>query len=229
MNFNINLYDPTVLQIFLLVDVFVMGAIAAISVRHAFAFFRHRKDEKKPVVVEPEKPHVAVQTAKLPPAVREKIVATAQANFQTILNRSAEELQQDLKHTTAQLDKQLQKLGVQIISTEMKRYQADIDKLRLEVTGEIGGAQTEITKHQTELKAKLDARQTELEAKLDADIKAEQERLVQNIDTKLADAVASFLMDTLQHNVDLGAQNSYLIATLEEHKNEFKKGISDEA
>ena len=36
-------------------------------------------------------------------------------------------------------------------------------------------------------------------------------------------------LDTLQHNVDLGAQNSYLIATLEEHKNDFKKGVSDEA
>ena len=32
-------------------------------------------------------------------------------------------------------------------------------------------------------------------------------------------------MDTLQHNVDLGAQNSYLIATLEEHKNDLKKAF----
>lgn len=225
---NINIYDPTTLQIFLLIDVFVMGAIAAISIRHAFAFFHGRKEEKEPVA-EPVKAPAAQPTAKLPPAVREKIVAAAQANFQTILNRSADELQTDLKHTTAQLDKQLQKLGVEIIATEMKRYRADIDKLRLEVTGEIGGAQSEITKHQTELKAKLDARQVELEAKMNADIAAQQEQFIKNIDTKLADAVASFLMDTLQHNVDLGAQNSYLIATLEEHKNDFKKGVSDEA
>lgn len=225
---NIDIYDPTFLQIFILVDVFIMGAIAAISVRHAFAFFRHLKMEKN-AEPEPEKPHVVRETAKLPPAVREKIIAAAQESFQAILAKSAEELQLDLKHTTTQLDKQLQKLGVQIISTEMKRYQSDIDKLRLEVTNDIGGAQNEITKHQTDLKEKLNTKQAELEAKLAADIKIEQDRLMQNIDTKLADAVASFLMDTLQHNVDLGAQNSYLIATLEEHKNDFKKGVSDEA
>jgi hypothetical protein len=225
---NIDIYDPTFLQIFMLVDVFVMGCIAAISVRHAFAFFHHLKMEKN-APVESEKPHVVKETAKLPPAVREKIIAAAQENFQAILAKSADELQMDLKHTTAQLDKKLQTLGVQIISSEMKRYKNDIDKLRLDITNEIGGAQVEITNHQADLKSKLDAKRAELESKLASDIKAEQERLIQNIDTKLADAVASFLMDTLQHNVDLGAQNSYLIATLEEHKADFKKGVSDEA
>ena len=226
MNFEF-IHNPTFLQIFLLVDVFVMGSIAAISVRHAFAFFRHRKLEKK-IEPAPEKPHEIKETAKLPPAVREKLIAAAQENFQNILAKSAQELQVDLKHTTDKLDKQLQTLGVRIIATEMKRYQTDIDKLRLDITENIGGAQAEIIKHQTDLNAKLDEKRSELEAKLAADIKQEQERLMQNIDTKLADAVASFLMDTLQHNVDLGAQNSYLIATLEEHKNDFKKGISDE-
>ena len=58
---------------------------------------------------------------------------------------------------------------------------------------------------------------------------AEKQRLLQQIDTKLADAVASFLMETLQHNVDLGAQSAYLTAMLEEHKTDFAKELSDES
>jgi hypothetical protein len=45
----------------------------------------------------------------------------------------------------------------------------------------------------------------------------------------LADAVASFLIETMQHNVDLGAQSTYLTTMLEEHKTELTKGIIDEA
>jgi hypothetical protein len=43
----------------------------------------------------------------------------------------------------------------------------------------------------------------------------------------LGDAVASFLIDTLQHEVDLGAQTNYLIKTLDEHKDELKKEVDD--
>jgi hypothetical protein len=48
------------------------------------------------------------------------------------------------------------------------------------------------------------------------------------MDTKLADAVTSFLMETLQHNVDLGAQSAYLTAMLDEHKDELVKGVKHE-
>jgi hypothetical protein len=33
----------------------------------------------------------------------------------------------------------------------------------------------------------------------------------------------------MQHNVDLGAQSTYLTTMLEEHKTELTKGIIDEA
>ena len=61
------------------------------------------------------------------------------------------------------------------------------------------------------------------------EITNEKEKLIQQIDTRLADAVTSFLIETLGHNVDLGAQNKYLIEMLEEHKPELIKGVKDEA
>mgnify|MGYP003296595883 CR=1 FL=1 len=71
--------------------------------------------------------------------------------------------------------------------------------------------------------------QDSLIAKMKEDVAAEKARLIAQIDTKLADATVSFLLETLQHNVDLGAQTAYLTGVLEEHKDEFKKEVSDEA
>ena len=229
MNFNF-IFNPTFLQIFLLIDVFVMGAIGAISIHHLISLVHARREAKFAAAhPEPKKPHVQPETAKLPPAVKAKLLEIAQSNFQKILTRSADELQVDLKQTTAKLDAQLQHLGAEIIASEMKRYKNDIDKMRLDAGESLSNAQISINQHQSELRTKLEAQRAELETKLNADIKAEQDRLMSAIDTKLSDAVVSFLIETLGHDVDLGAQSNYLIKTLEDHKDDFKKGLKDEA
>jgi uncharacterized membrane protein len=214
--------DPTFLQIFLLFNVFLIGALAAIAAQHAYVHFKpHSQKESRP--------RPTPQGGHLPPEVREHLLQESQAHFQAVLNRSADELQHDLKATTEVLDKQLEKLGSEILADEMKRYRASLDQLRAQAETTITTAQTEIADHQTDLKSKLAERHAELEAKLLEEMDAEKQRLIQQIDTKLSDAVASFLMDTLQHNVDLGAQTAYLTSMLEEHKSELVKGISDEA
>jgi antitoxin component of RelBE/YafQ-DinJ toxin-antitoxin module len=68
-----------------------------------------------------------------------------------------------------------------------------------------------------------------IKARIDQELTAERQKLVTQIDTKLADAVASFLNETLQHNVDLGGQTEYLLSMLEEHKADFIREVgSDE-
>jgi hypothetical protein len=210
----------TVLQIFLLIDVFFIGVLAAIGGRHAYAHFR-------PGAHEPEKPP-ASQNGHLPPSVREKLLADAQANFQAVLERSSAELQHDLKETAADINKLVEKQSTEVIGAELERYRARLAELQKQTEASVGGAQNQLAEHQTELKAKLDARQAELEAKLAADIETEKQRLLQQIDTKLADAVGSFLTETLQHNVDLGAQSNYLVATLEAHKADFTREVGHE-
>ncbi len=212
------MFGFTFLQVLLIINVFIMGSLVTIAVRHAYAHFR-------PDAHEPEKPHQIVQPVRLPPEVKERLLKVAQTNFQTILDRSATELQRDLKTTTEQLNKHLAKLGTDIISDEMNRYHNDLEQLRKQAETTLVSAQTDITEHQAELKAKLAERQTELEDQLVENIKIEQQQITKDIDTKLADAMASFLLETLQHNVDLGAQSAYLTATLEEHKAEFTKGV----
>lgn len=223
--------DMSFLSIFLLCNVFLIGALAAIAIQHAYAHFKPPHHESAP---QPR------PNSRLPQVVKKRLLRKAENNYQTILDRSASELHHSLTATTDQLNKQIEKLGSEIAHDEMKRYRASLDQLREQAEKAIGGAQTEIDKHQAELQAKFTKRQAELDAKLDerhaaleADMKesvaAEKQRLLQQMDTKLADAVASFLTETLQHNVDLGAQSDYLMALLEEHKQELVKGVSNEA
>lgn len=219
------------LQIFLLVNVFAIGALSVVAVQHALAHFRPR---------EADKPRTPKPTVQLPPAVKERLLATAEVNFQKMLDRSAEELGHDLKSTTLQMNDALQKLGTNIINEEMHRYKVSLDELRAQTEITISGAQKEVEAHQADLEAKFTARQAELEAKfvqqqaeaekkLQEDIEAERQRLIAQMDTKLADAVASFLIETMQHEVDLGAQTTYLTKMLEAHKDEFKQGVAHEA
>jgi F0F1-type ATP synthase membrane subunit b/b' len=212
--------NSTILQILLLLNVFFMGALAVVAFRHAYAHFW-------PHAHEPEKPAMpAVDPLHLPAEVKESLIHEAQANFLAVLNGSVGELEHDLKDTAVKLTTQLEELGSQVATTESTRYAATLEALRQQTEAALTAAQSEISQHQADLKARLTEQQNELQAKLAEQMAAEQQQLIKQIDTKLADAVASFLTETLQHNVDLGAQTAYLTATLEEHKDEFKREIA---
>lgn len=201
----------TFLQLFLLLDVFLMGMLAATAVRHAYAHFR-------PAQHEPEQSSSQAADGHLPPAVKEHLLQASQAHFKAVLDRAAVELQHDLGNTGVQINNLLGQLATEIVGDELERYRAELIQLRKQAEADMGGIRTEIAGHQAELKAKLAQ-----------EMAAEKQWLIQQIDTRLADAVGSFLVETLQHNIDLGAQSSYLIAMLEEHKADFVKGVVDEA
>jgi peptidoglycan DL-endopeptidase CwlO len=210
------------LQISLLVTFFLVGAISVVAARHAYAHFSSRNQENERSRRTPPQP------IEIPPEVKELLLKSTQAKFHSILNHSAAELEYDLKNTVSKLNNRLDKLSSEIVSDEMKRYRMDLDKLRLQTEDNINTAQTEIKEHQIELKAKIDEKRVELEAKLAEEITAEKQVIIQRVESKLGDAVASFLLETLGHNVDLGSQSAYLTAMLEEHKDEIIKGINDE-
>lgn len=212
------------LQIFLYVNVFLVGALFATAIRHAYAHFKPEAHE-----VEKQQPKIQTANNHIPPEIKEQMIQKAKEDFQNVLNHSATELENDLKSIVSQLNGRLAKLGSEIVGDEMKRYRMDLDQLRKQTEANISGAQTEITAHQTDLKSKIDQRRTELEDKLSEEIAAEKQLLIQQIDTKLADSVASFLTETLQHNIDMGSQGTYLTAMLEEHKAELVKEIADES
>lgn len=199
----------TFLQVFLIINVFIIGALSAIGVRHGLAHFRTKNEKKSTVQMTPQ--------FRLSPDAREKMLAKAEADFKTVLTRATAELEEDLKRTTGSLSEQLEKLGKSVTETEVERYTATLEQLRKQAETVIQSAQTEVKDHQNDISAKLSE-----------NMKGEQDRMIAQLDTKLGDAVTSFLTETLQHDVDLGAQVPYMLKSLEEHKAELIKGITGE-
>lgn len=207
------------LQIFLLINVLLIGAAAALAIRHAYAHFKpHAHDAE-------HRHHPANQPTHISPEVKARLMKAAEAKLEAALERSSIQFEKSLQETTGRLDRQLERLGSKIISDEMARYNKALEELQAHTQLSIGSAQSEIDQHQADLKNKLAERQAELEAQLAAEMDAKKEQLTQELDTKLADAVASFLIETLPHDVDLGAQSTYLTRMLEEHKDDITRSV----
>ncbi|MGH7142005.1 MAG: hypothetical protein ACREF5_00785 [Candidatus Saccharimonadales bacterium] len=202
--------DTIFFQIFILIDVLIMGILATLAIQHASAHFRHTKHE-------PEKLHSPAAEAHLPAAIKEHLLQASQEQFQTVVKHSANLLQHDLEASAEQINNLVKRLATEIVSDELERYRKELSRLHNQAEIDMIGIKGELAGHEEELKAKM-AQELEIEKK----------RLVQQIDTKLADAVGSFLLETLQHNIDLGSQTSYLISVLEEHKADFVKEVVDE-
>ena len=119
--------------------------------------------------------------------------------------------------------------SAEIVEDEMKRYRASLEELQRSTEVSITSTQDSLAQHQEDLKAAMAEHQKELLAKMNDEIAVEKERLLTQIDSKLADAAASFLIETMQHDVDLGAQTAYLTKMIETHKDDFKKEVGHES
>jgi hypothetical protein len=195
------------LQIFLILNVFILGVVAAIAGRHAYAHFR-------PQGHEPEKTDAPNQVH-LSPAAHDRLLQEAEDKFRSMINDSAGKLNKELDITSERIGKMVQEMGADMVGKELEHYRRELERLRAKAEEDMAGVRNELSKHQEELKS--------LTAK---ELEDEKQKILARIDTKLADAVASFLIETLQHNVDLGAQTAYLTSMLEEHKADFAKQVA---
>lgn len=192
----------TFLQIFLILNVFILGAVAAIAGRHAYAHFRPHKHEPETTDA-PNQVHLS-------PAAHDRLLREAEDRFRAIIDDSAGKLNKELDLTSERIGKSVSQMGTEMVARELEHYRAELEKLRRKAEEDMAGVHGELSKHSEELKV--------MKAK---EFEEEKQRLLRQIDTKLADAVTSFLIETLQHNVDLGAQTAYLTSVLEEHKADF--------
>lgn len=217
------------MQIFLLVNVFVLGGAVFVAIEHLWLHFHPREE------VDPAQPG----GVHLPMAVKERLLRVAETDYEKVLEDSVGDFHGELEGTTKEINSQIAKLSDDIISEEMDRYKKTLDELRGQAEQARSGAQSEIEKHQSELEALIVERQKSIETKFierhsaleqqaEAEILATKQAYVDRIDKKLADAVTSFLSETLQYNADLGAQEAYLVSELEKHKTELISEVSDE-
>lgn len=219
------------LQIILIINVFILGAALALAIEHMWLHF-HPRDFN----VDPNNPNGGVH---LPMIVKERLLRSAETDYQEVLDRSVSDFKGDLRATTTKINSQLTQISGDILGEEMDRYKTTLNELRAKAEQTRSQAQTDVERHQAELEALIIERQKMLETKFmerhaalekqaEAEIIATKNAYIKRIDTKLAEAVASFLATTLQYNADLGAQEPYLLAELDKHKNELIKEVTDE-
>jgi hypothetical protein len=204
----------TLLQIVLFVQVFAMGVLAAVAWRHAYAHFRPGAEHEHEH--ESHAPNVPVPI-ELSTEAKARLQKAAEAQFGAAVNNSAGQLQKDLVSTNGQINDLVMRLATDVVSSELEHYKTELSKLQTQAAADMSGVRVEVTRHEEELKAKMAQ-----------EIEAEKQKLLKQIDTKLADAVGSFLTETLQHNIDLGTQSAYLVQMLEEHKADFVKEVGSE-
>lgn len=194
--------SSTYLRAFLIFDVFIMGALVAEALRHWLAHYRPAKHDAEP-------------HTHLTPAMREKLLEEAQASFERVLKETTHDLRADLESTAEQIKKHVEVVREQETAKELEHYKAVIAEMQNQTKTEA-----------KDLDKQLAAQKAEMRAKLATEVADEKRRLLNQVDTKLSDAVSSFLMETLQHDVDLGAQGAYLMKQLEEHKADFVREIN---
>jgi hypothetical protein len=204
--------SEALIQIFIYLQVFIAGALTTAAVIYVRAHLRPETHEEHEALPPPN------ITVDLPHDVRERLVQASQKQFHDILDQSAGKMQQDLNVTTGHVNNLVLRLASEIVSGELERYRADLAKLHEQASAKMGGISQEVAKHEEDVKAKITQ-----------EIEAEKQRLISQIDTKLADAVGSFLLEALGKNVDLGSQSTFLTQLLEEHKGEFVKEVKGES
>lgn len=220
------------LQIFLAINLFILGAVVALAVEHLWMHLRGPREFN----ADPNDPNGGVH---LPMQVKERLLRVAETDYQDVLNRSVSDFKQDLRGTTSKINDQLTQISGDILGEEMDRYKATLNELRTKAEQTRSQAQTDVERHQQELEALIVERQkmletkfmerhTALEKQAEDEIVAAKKAYIERIDTKLGEAVTSFLSTTLQYNADLGAQEQYLLAELEKHKNELIAEVANE-
>ncbi|MGH7234174.1 MAG: hypothetical protein ACREF7_01880, partial [Candidatus Saccharimonadales bacterium] len=172
------------LQIFLYFDVFVIGAVFATAVRHAYAHYRPHPDSKVT--------HPHPQEPPLSKEMRDKLILEAQSKYQKRLDESVEHLSKELGITADKINQVVSKLAGDILSREQAAYQQLIKDSQKQAEDEMAGTKAQTASYQAEIKAKLDA-----------DAAAERQRLIDLIDHKLADSIMAFLLEAMGHEVDL--------------------------
>jgi hypothetical protein len=127
---------------------------------------------------------------------------------------AAVRLQKSLNNSVDQVAANInESLGTDL-RAEFEKYQVSLSALRDQTVGEF-----------TKIQQELDHRKLELLEHLEREIADERARRVDAFNTRLGDVVSSYLTESLGNQVDLGAQTTYIVQVLEEHKEDIKRDV----
>jgi hypothetical protein len=141
----------------------------------------------------------------------------AQAAFEQAVTEATGEFKQQVQGSSQRLSDLAVRLTTKVVEEELEVYRT-----------ELALARDAAIKSLKEMQVAIEAKQQELEKGIDHEIVERKKHLLERLDAHLGTAVAAYIVESLGQGVDLGAQKSYLFDSLERHKVELRKDLSDE-
>lgn len=138
----------------------------------------------------------------------------ADAELEQAVSTAAQQLEASVNRGVQQLSAHVNEAAATSISQEFEKYQANLRALNNQTVQEFANIQHD-----------LDEQRTQLQQQLITEINQERERRLAHFNDRINDVVASYLAEALGNRVDLGSQTAYILASLDQHKDDIKKDI----
>lgn len=145
---------------------------------------------------------------------RDDIKERIEAQLEGVVKKSTKELHMSLANTANEISMKTNDIVAGLVEKEAVAYKNDLESIRSKMLNEAQQLQSSITAQEKKLK-------DDLQAAIERDRQAQLDIFEQ----RLSDIVSSYVVESLDKNVDLGAQMKYIIDSLEANKNEIKKDI----
>ncbi|MFZ1258576.1 MAG: hypothetical protein WAQ25_03845 [Candidatus Saccharimonas sp.] len=197
------------LSAFLLINVFVVGAVTSVAIMQARA---HAKSKKS---------SAPTQMPLLPLDSRQRITDEAEQRYQKILQKNTAELERSLATTTQRLAADLDKLGDGMLNDELQLYQRSLADLREGTTKSIASAQEMLAKHQADMRERFTARQEEMDSKLreyEAELQAKLAARNSEIEQEFQRKQAEYAQKQAQTEAELAQHQAELEAALKQRE-----------
>ena len=134
--------------------------------------------------------------------------------FDQIIHDAGKRLKQSLNQTLSRVEQEVNNELAGASSEEFAAYRQSLAALTKQNNDQLASLQKD-----------FDAWRQSFSAQLDQTMAQERARTAQELDRRINDVIAGYLLEALGNNVDLGAQAPYIMKSLEAHKEEIKKDI----
>jgi len=141
----------------------------------------------------------------------------AKTVFEKAINEAAGEFKQNVHGSSQRLSDLIVQLTTNVVEEELKVYRT-----------ELASARDAALQSLKEMQTAIESKQKELEEGVGTEMAQRKAYLLGRLDTRLGAAVAAYIVESLGQSADLGAQQGYLLESLERHKAELKKDLTDE-
>ncbi len=146
----------------------------------------------------------------------EQLQAKLAAAYDAEITKAVSAFGTDLRGTSKQLSEEVSRLTTKVIEEELEAYQKTLEEVRHVATQAMN-----------QIREAVEHQRIELRQGMEQELATERQHLIEKFDAKMGDVISSYISEALGSGVDLGAQMQFILTSLEAHKAEIRKDLSD--